>query len=56
MSQYDEVEYGDTGLSSKADGSYYNKYTQERYTPDGKVFDKDNELIYDPEEDEKEIE
>lgn len=52
MPDYDEVEFGDTGLTAQSDGSYYNKYTKERITEDGKVFDKDGELIYDPDDDE----
>lgn len=46
----EKIEFGESGLIVQPDGTYYNKYTHERFTAEGKVLDDDGETIFDPDD------
>ncbi len=52
--QDDRIEIGSSGFVTVRDGWMYNPNTRESMDPEGRIFDSDMELIYDPHEDDRE--
>lgn len=46
----DFMELGDSGMVPTKDGWILNKDTSEKMDPDGRIFDMDGEMIFDPED------
>jgi len=46
----DHIEFGESGLVPTNDGGFVNVNTGEVIDADGCIYDKDGEVIYDPEE------
>jgi len=44
----DHMELGDSGLIPEKGGWLRNKYTGERVSPDGVIYSKEGEVVYDP--------
>lgn len=48
----DDMEIGDTGFVNREDGWMVNKYNGYKRDPDGRVYDSDDQLVFDPADEE----
>jgi len=51
----DFVEFGESNLIPIENGWFLNKKTKEKIDPDGRVFNEKDELVFDPNEFDKEL-